>query len=142
MTIEERLEILERELARATRRNHWFLAVIGLAGGLFALSWYSTGTTGRAAVGAEKQVIARMFILEDENGKPRATLGVLKKEPRLDMLDEKGETRAALAVFKDGPGLTLFDEKGKTRASVVVLRNKPMIGLSDENGKLIWFAPR
>ena len=38
MTTEERLERVERELARAKRRNRWLLVAVGLAGGMFALA--------------------------------------------------------------------------------------------------------
>jgi len=40
MTTEERLEIVERELARAKSRNYWLAAGLGLALCLFALSCY------------------------------------------------------------------------------------------------------
>ena len=47
MTTEERLENLERELARAKRRNRWLLAGLGLCLGalvvVWALGWNTPG---------------------------------------------------------------------------------------------------
>ena len=120
MTTEERLEILEQELARAKRRNYWFLAVLGLAVGLFALGWYFAGTTGRAAEGVVEEVRANKFTLLDENGKECAILTMLEGAPGLRLYDENGKPRAGQGVFKGWPGLILHDD----------------------NGKLIWYAPR
>ena len=51
MTTEERLEKLERELARAKRRNRWLLAGLGLCLGALVVVWaLSRNTQGRYAV--------------------------------------------------------------------------------------------
>jgi hypothetical protein len=39
MTTEDRLANLERELARAKRRNRWLVAVVGVAGMVLVLAW-------------------------------------------------------------------------------------------------------
>jgi len=160
MTTEERLEILERELARAKRRNYWFMTVLGLAVGLFALNWYL-----RAAEGVAKEVRANKFILVDAKGKYRAQLAVVDKVgPLLGLYGEDDKPRAMLSVIMDGPALTLFDKNsksgvgldiihgapavrlydkdGKARAVLSVTELGPWLGLYDENEKVIWSAPR
>ena len=115
MTTDERLDKLEKELARAKRRNRRLLAVVGLVVGAFALVWI----VARAGCNAQSVIRANAFVLQDENGKARAEL-------RMD---------------KDGPGLSLFDAAGKTRAGLTVVKDAPMLSLYDENGKAIWQAP-
>jgi hypothetical protein len=87
MTIEERVEKVEMELARAKRRNHLLLAGVLLAFVLLAAAM-TAGTAGR-----EDIVKVRQFTVVDKNG----------------------EVRALLAVVKDGPWLRLYDENGNVR---------------------------
>ena len=141
MTIEERLENMEREMRRVKRRNRWLLGTILLiVGGLIA-PWVFETTAIRARskeVGTVKEIRARSFVLEDEKGDVRAGLIVDKDgSPGLRLYDENGETRAAL---KDGPGLSLYDENGKTRATLGVVKGGPGLVLLDENGQVIWSA--
>ena len=95
MTTEERMEKLERELARAKRRNRWLAVVLLTIGAtalaVTALSAPSIPTALAEAGGPVNEVRASRFVLVDETGK----------------------TRAGLAVDKDGPGLGLVDEKGE-----------------------------
>ena len=52
MTTEERLEMLERELGRAKRRNRWLLTAVGLAAGVTLLAViFLQETTATAQVG-------------------------------------------------------------------------------------------
>lgn len=94
MTTEKRLEKLEKELGLAKRRNRWLLGGVGLVLGMFALAWATIGTAGKAqaqATGPAKKVIrANEFVVEDENGKPRAGLSVLKGVAGLALVDGKG----------------------------------------------------
>jgi len=166
MTTEERLENLERELARTKRRNRWLVAVVGLAvvGLILAWTWNKTTATvqAQAVGGAEKVIRANAFILEDENGKTRARLGLGLNnagpvaldlfdengkdrvelvadmyEPRIRLYDEKGKARAWLRVGKDGsPSLDLRDENGEIRAMVSLDEYGACLHLSDENGKI------
>jgi hypothetical protein len=94
MTIEERLENMERELGRLKRRNRWLLgAILLVVGGLIIPAVFeTTAFRARAEVaGTAKEIRAKKIVLEDENGK--ANIGLI--------------------VTKDGPGLALFDENGK-----------------------------
>jgi len=167
MTLEERIETLERELASAKHRNRWALAVgaaaiVGLA---WAGAWITAVPSAQAqGAGAASNVVrANAFIVEDEDGKPRAMIAatkdgpglgmydengktragilVTKHGPALDMYDENGKPRAAIGVTKDGPRLRMFDENGKPRAAIGVTKNGPVLGMFNENGKVIWGAP-
>ena len=138
MSIEERLEKLEKELAclRKQARGKWFNR------------WL------QPAEAAIDEVRAKQFVLEDEKGTPYAMLGTGENGPMLAFLDEKGKknlvtltmeglflrdekgnTRAKLLVGKDGAVLFLNDEKGNTRAKLGAF-DRPVLWLSDENGKL------
>ena len=100
MTTEERLENLERELARAKRRNRrLMIGSVVCLGMIFAWALFAQlgglGTVhaaGPTTAPALREVRAGRFILEDENGK----------------------TWAWLRVDKDGAELCFFDESGKT----------------------------
>ena len=115
MTTDERIENLEKGLASARRFNRWLLAAVGLALGVCILAG-TFGPTMAAAPGggaAVKEVRANRFVLEDENGKGRAVLGVDKDGPGLGLFDAAGTPRAMLSVDKDGSGLDLLDAAGK-----------------------------
>jgi hypothetical protein len=99
MTIEERLEQLERELAelRACVRTRQVIIED------------DAGRT-RALLFADQD--GPRLRLYDEMGKLRVVLGVNKGEPGLVLHDERGEARAWLYGLSDGSGLSLFDEGG------------------------------
>jgi len=122
MTMEERLENMERELGRVKRRNHKLLgAILLVAGGLIVPAVFETTAFRARAQGAgtAKEIRAKSIVLEDESGKPRAVLGADKDGPTLILYDENGKPRAGLGVGKDGPGLTLLDEKGRVIWSAI-----------------------
>jgi hypothetical protein len=161
MTTDERLEKLERKLARAKRRNRWVLAAVGLG----ALAWTVMGAApaggpspqavpvGKASPTADKTadpqpgavvlkvIRANEFIVEDENGKTCATLGASKGG--LLVRDENGKVRAALGVGKEGPGLFLYDANGKLRATLAASKDESGLLLRDEKGKVrveLWMG--
>jgi hypothetical protein len=167
MTIEERLESMEREVGRIKRRNRWLLgAILLLVGGLVAAGVFKTMITPVQAQGAgtAKVIRAEAFVVEDENGKDRIMLNVTKDGPILALFDEKGKVRAGLGVAKTGlwlwlydekgaskpraalgispfgPGLTLYDENIKPRVALTVDKDGPIMMLLDEKGKIIWSA--
>lgn len=78
--------------------------------------WVSAASVPKAeAQGAAdgRTVRANRFVLEDENGKPRAGLSAAKNGPILYLSDETGKPRAVLGVAKEGAALSLFDDNGK-----------------------------
>ena len=79
MTTEERLGKLERELAAAQRRNRWMLGGISL----LILGCLTIAATP----GGNRTIRAKEFILEDANGKTRASLNMLENLPRLCLAD-------------------------------------------------------
>jgi hypothetical protein len=92
MTTGERLENLERELARAKRRSRWLLAAVGLALGV----WMRAGTLGPRTAGAQpagvavNEVRAKAFVLVDDAGRGRAGLDVTPDGPVLSLSDAAG----------------------------------------------------
>jgi len=161
MTIEERVDGLERKLARAQRRNRRLLIGLVLIGALAVVAGMGCGAQ-------RKTVEAREFILVDEHGARRARLTVGADEmgedaPGLALLDENGVNRIALvqgrdgvglvladedgvprmalSVAKGGPGLVLNDKSGETRAGLVVAEDGAALALTDEKGRKIWSAP-
>jgi hypothetical protein len=137
MTIEERLEDMERELRRVKRRNRWLLgAILLVVVGLIAPEVFET-TAIRARskeVETANEIRAMSFVLEDENGTVCAMLTATKDGPMLGLYDENGKTRAGLRLTKDGPDLVLLDENGKTRVMLAVLKDNSGLWLLDENG--------
>ncbi len=138
MTVEERIERLERELAAAKRRNRWLMAAAVLA--VVGLAWAGNRITGIAqaqeADTGPKVVRANQFILEDEKGRMRATLAVSKDTSALRLYDKSGKPRAVLGVLGDaGPALVLNDGNDKTRVQLIVLRDVPVLALMDGNDK-------
>jgi hypothetical protein len=99
MTIEDRLEQLERELAELRKRVRTGQVVI-------------EDDTGKARAILFVDNDGPRLRLYDELGKLRVALGVNKGEPGLVLHDERGEPRAWLYGLDDGAGLTLFDEAG------------------------------
>jgi len=99
MTIEERLENMERELGRQKRRKRWLLGVILLvvAGSLIVpVLFETTAFRTRAQVKATaKEIRARSFILEDEYGRRRAELSLVNNIPGLALYDENVKPRAS-----------------------------------------------
>ena len=90
MTTDERMEKMEGQLVRVRWFNRCLIACIVLSLGV----WFILKTFGLETAWAKsgaKEIRANSFVLEDENGKPRALLG----------------------VNKDGTGLLLYDENAK-----------------------------
>ncbi len=160
MTTDERLEKLERELSRARTRFRWLVVGAGLCvmsvAVFYAYGQYGTESLPRAAE-ASKEIRANNFVLEDANGKPRASLGmdedgvVLRMRYEngnigaalclhedkmvLSLADNSGKPRAVLGVTKKMPLLCLYDEREEPRATLAVLADGPHLALRDEKGK-------
>ena len=130
MTVEERLENMERELGRQKRRNRWLLGAILLVAGSLIVA--------RAQVaGTVKHIRARSIYIEDEKGERRAALGVNEEDnPFLSLWNKNGKTRAALGVNEDSSILSLSDEKGNIRASLSGSKDDSILSLWNEKGKI------
>jgi hypothetical protein len=112
------------------------MAVAPASGDGPVLTLYDENGKPRAHLGMDKTGLG--LNLHDENGKPRVVLVVANAGSALILYDENGKSRALLDVAKNGPGLTLADENGKIRAGLVVAKEKVTLvtlGLYDENGK-------
>ena len=105
MTTEERLEIVEQELAVAKRRICWMLG----GGALLILGCLTIAATP----GNNRTIRANRFIVEDANGRARAMMSVDKDESALTMRDANGKLRVMMNVDKIGPGLVMLDANGK-----------------------------
>jgi len=146
MSTDERMEKMERQLARMRWLNRCLIAYIVLSLGVWFIERTFTAETAWMGSGI-KEIRANVFILEDENGEPRAMLCMDKNGPGLDLCDENGTIRAILSMR----GLSLYDENDKPRAGLdgsglslwdkngdVILsldKDGPRLVLRDENGK-------
>ena len=106
------------------------------------------------------EVRAKRFVFEDENGNPRASLGLSNDGRLLSLMDENGKRRVSLVLLdhgtalsisegkaqvslqvgKEGPSLWMIDENGVARFRLVPCEKHPM-ELQGEDGKPIWRAP-
>ena len=94
---------------------------------------------GQAKVSAPEVIRAQKFELVDEKGKVRAELTLVDGIPGLLLSDQEGKPRAALGLDKNGtPSLSLHDSSGKTRAALSFMRpggTAPTLAMFDERGK-------
>jgi len=168
MTTEERIEKLERELAKTKRGGRRLLALLGAGLVGLGLAWGLTKTTAtvqpEGAAAVPKTIRANAFVLEDPKGnvcarldvladsaglvlldekqKPRVSLRVGEGGPALSLNDEKGNPRAGLTVANDGPILLLYDDKANVRAALGVQEHGGAINLWNEHGTLFWGSPK
>ncbi len=156
MTTEQRIEKLENELICAKRRSGILLAGVCLLVVFLTLNWTGLGrlTPAYAQNTTSKEVRAKKFIVEDENGNTRAMLAVSKDISVLKLYDKNGKIRAGmvesglflndenencrglLALLKDGPFLVLNDENGETRAGLCMSKDGSVMEFYGENGKI------
>src|SRR5665213_2331992 len=157
MTIEERLEVVEKELNRTKRHNRYLLCVVLVFIGIGIIgaspsNWKSiddlppvpdTDTDGNV-------IKANGFSIEDENGKIRASLRMDRGEPELVLFDVKGKTRICLSMISkygpnEGPFLEMLDKNRVTRLDLDMIEgsgeDKPGLALLDKSGKTIWSEP-
>lgn len=141
MTIEERLERLEKQLRR-TKRILRLLSGMITCFGIVAIAW----TVGQAKAADQKfastpnEVHASKFILKDGKGYERAVLAVNEMGAALEILDENDTPRAHLMVIREGPVLSLRDERGRPRVQLAVSSKSFPAGVSLYNEKGISLA--
>ncbi|MDD5223623.1 MAG: hypothetical protein PHE84_06515 [bacterium] len=112
MTIEERLEKLERELTELKKTS----------------------------AARTKQISASTFLVVDQKGKTRGALTMIEDRVGVVLFDTNGKARVRLAVRKEGPMLRLQDENANPRAVLAVFKSGPSMQLLDEKGKVTWTA--
>jgi len=135
MTTDERLEKLERELSGARARFRWLVVGAGLCfmsvAVIYAYGQYKNTFLPRATE-ASKELRANNFVLEDANGKPRASLGMDEDGLVLRLKYGNGNIRAALCLHDDKVVLSLSDNNGKPRAVLGLTQKMSMLCLYDE----------
>lgn len=78
-----------------------------------------------------KEIRTNRIVFEDENGNPRATLGI-HKSGFLSLMDENGNPRLTFALTEHGTALDISE--GKFRASLQVLKEHgPSLWMSENN---------
>jgi hypothetical protein len=139
MSIEERLDAVERELAITQRRSRWLLSVAGSVVAAAGLAWGLTETTPLAharGIGSDLEVVrASEFIVEDGNGRVCARLGNVEGQPTLALFNEDGEPATLLSVSDIGPMLALY-RNGHPAAALSSDESGTGLSLQDENGKV------
>ena len=155
MTVEERLEKVERERARAKRRVRRPMVIVGVVASVLVLSLAACGRSEdtalrervaalEKALEAQRQEMAQVRKDAAQGSAQAPQAGQVLREVRARKFvleDENGEIRAGLVALKDGPMLALYDEKGENRAGLGVDKDGPMLALDDENGEVIFSAP-
>jgi hypothetical protein len=158
MTLEKRLEKVEKELKRTRKVNLVLLAVLMMAGAVLI-----AGAAKPANI-----IKADGFILLDEKGKERARLVMDNVSPGpkldflnqdgkiiismfstakvtgLDFLDKRGMNRINIAVndeIESGPVLSLLDKGNNDRLRLMLDNGFPMLEMRDPNGTIKWQAP-
>ncbi|MGH7860305.1 MAG: hypothetical protein ACREQY_23495 [Candidatus Binatia bacterium] len=126
--IRERLERVERDNRRLRA-----LALLVVAGAIPLLFTQCSG--GR-------MVKTEMIVIEDADGKTRASLGLEDEGARLRLYDSNGIRRASLSVAANGdPGLALFDAADRPGVIVELTKAGPALVLTDASGKTLFERP-
>jgi hypothetical protein len=131
MGLEIRVDRLERENRRIKRLGLTALVVACL---LIAL--------GQARPQQPEVVRATKFVLVDEGGKQRATLGVENGGPALVLEDTRGRGVVLLQVPKiqDKPSLYLSDPQESARVELAMTMNGPVLHFTDKTGTRVRLA--
>jgi len=136
MTTDERLQRLEKELAR-TRRGFLFL-VLALA--VCALAWAVDldNTAGAAGPVGPNIVSANQFDLVDPNGKVRMSLGMASMGPALTIFSQSGQPHAALLAHERGFRITGRDvaKRGSKQAILDFLYASPAVVMTGGTRKV------
>lgn len=89
-----------------------------------------------------RTIKAEQLVIEDGQGKPRASLGLDGEGTRLRLYDAQGKRRASLSLGADGqPGLALFDAEGRAGAVLEITKSGAALSMSDASGKTIFSKP-
>ena len=92
--------------------------------------------------GRSDAVRAKSFVVEDDEGRTRATLAYEDGGVRLRLFDGSGARKAALSVAADGtPGLAIFHTAEAPAAVVEVGTTGITFELQDPTGKSLYRRP-
>jgi len=121
-------------LNREKGRIRWLLAavVVCLVSVVVVYGLGLTRMTARASGDSSKEVRANNFVLEDGNGKTRASLGMDEDGLELRLKYKNGNIGAALCLHDDKVVLSLSDNNGKPRAVLGLTQKLPLLCLYDE----------
>ena len=143
MTVEQRLEKLEQELA-TTKRRYRRLLTGGLATVSVIIALLSLMAQTRPSK-VQQEVRAREFTLVNERGDIRAVLGEIDGEPGLGLFDSNGQIRVLLnmteSTSRGRSMISLFDSRGKIRTLLSVTGDEPGLSLYDSREGLFWNTP-
>jgi len=129
MPTDERMEKMEGQLARVIWFNRCLIACIVLSLGFCFVS-KTFGPEAASAQSGVKQVRAKRFVVEDENGNGRGILAVTKEGPTLALFDKNGKSRVLL-----GTGQTT------TVDGTVISYPESSLILFGADGRGVWQAP-
>ena len=161
MTLEERIEMMEKDLKLAKRQN--ILLWIGAVAFFFVAIMMNPYVNIAAQSKHLDEIRATRIVLTDQSGMERAVLaldvdkgmvGLVMRDKHggasavlgtsgLILRDKRGKPRAVLAFDADKgePGLSLFSQTGKARALILVDKDGPALSLRDDKGNQRWFTP-
>ena len=129
------IQALAQRLERVERDLRWWKRFGGTTLTILVAIMLLAATSGKVP----DEIRAKRFVLEDANGKERASLTAeADGQARLIVHDENGIGRAALGVLPDGsPVLGLGGKSGKARVSLAVMapNDTPILSLFDKDAK-------
>src|SRR6516162_10003197 len=128
MTIEERVQKLERELRQAQRLTRWFFAGFGLV----VVGVFLSKST--QAQGVPDEFRAHGFVVADDTGRRRGVFGWTPAGVILELEDENGRSRVNLMASSTGPLLAFSDARGKQRVFLTAFSEGPSRMLADRDG--------
>lgn len=158
-SLEQRVSQLEHS-ARLWRRGALSLGLL--------LAFFLLGAiVHRDEQQVSNEILARRFVLVDQDGRRRAGLGIADGAAILSLIDATGVPRAAFGAAANGaPSLTLFDDRaraavtlrltadrasgillddeaGRTRAALGLLPDgSPILALADADGSPLFAQPQ
>jgi hypothetical protein len=136
MTIEERMDALEREYDRVKRHHIWLTVLLCLAVTVLILD-------AAAKLMKTREIRARKIVLTDAMGIQRVCLTALGNNPGLQLYDDRGICRGDFVASHygssaesviPGPEIHLRDTNGRDRLWFAVDAKGPRVTLNDEYG--------
>lgn len=136
MSTDDRIEVLERQLAVALRRQR-VLSLVGMAvvGALVATATWPPAVADAPRDAAFGKVTAEAFELVDEHGEVRATMAIDGEDVHWRLLGGQGLVRAELAVTDDGAALVLDDSAGQQRVRLGAFPERHGLMIEGRDGK-------